>query len=169
MEGTLTSQAATSSRRPPHPGEVHGDRRTARDLRDRTAPRTLRGPHTRGHSGGRARTATSSGSCSGAAGDRPGPGTRAGLTVDTLGIRVPDGIEPVTACRVWTIDPEGPTLRSLVQGTTWMPGERFSAICLGEEPAHARPPHLDRSCGVWGMANPSGLAPHAAQPTIVTG
>ena len=90
--------------------------------------------------------------------------------MDSLGIHAPDGIEPLTACRGWTIDPRGPTLRSLVQGTSWAPGRPLEARCLSELGLqHARAPVFECGCGVWGLADPLRLWGPAGHPTAVLG
>jgi hypothetical protein len=59
--------------------------------------------------------------------------------------QVPDGIEPITAYRLWQVAPDG-NLRSLFGELTWLPGAWMAAHC--DRSGHSAP-HEGCTCGLY--------------------
>jgi hypothetical protein len=88
---------------------------------------------------------------------------------------IPDGIEPILACRAWGLDDRGPALRSMVQGVAWPADGAMRAECLAPasgppvQSSHDRTPDVLCRCGIWGLAFPEELRRQADNPWLVYG
>jgi hypothetical protein len=77
--------------------------------------------------------------------------------------RVPDGIEPISALRVWRVDSDL-RLHSLNREATWVPGEWLTAHCSIKD--HTAP-REGCTCGVYAAKDLNQLTPVVGAPAIV--